>query len=112
MLRKYDLFLNDILSEIKFIKKATKELELKDFKKDEIKIKAITKSLEIIGEAVSKIPEEIKNKYPETEWRKIKGFRDVATHQYWNVDLDYEWFIIKNKLEPLKKQIKKILKEI
>ena len=108
MSRKYDLFLNDILNEINFIKETTKNLELNNFKKDDTKIRAVTKSLEIIGEAVSNIPQEIKEKYNEIEWRKIKGFRDIATHQYWSVDLDYEWYIIKNKLDILKKQIKEI----
>lgn len=111
MKRQFNEFLDDIIFEIEFIKSVTKDLELKEFKKDILKIRAITKSLEIIGEAVSNVPVEIKEKYGEVEWRKIKGFRDISTHKYWSVDLDYEWYIIKRKLDLLEKQIRKIVDE-
>lgn len=111
MKRQFKDFLKDIVFEIKLINKITKNLTLKKFREDIIKIRAVTKSLEIIGEAVSNIPTELKEKYPKVEWRKIKGFRDVVTHQYWSVDIAYEWYIIENKLNILEKQIKEIIKQ-
>jgi uncharacterized protein with HEPN domain len=82
MKRQFNDFLNDIINEIEIIEKATKDVSLKDFENNKILIRGVTKSLEIIEEAVSNVPQEIKDKYGEVEWRKIKGFRDVVTHQY------------------------------
>jgi len=111
MKRQFNDFLNDILFEIEIIEKATIDLTLNEFKNDIVIIRAVTKSLEIIGEAVSNVPNEIREKYGEVEWRRIKGFRDVVTHQYWNIDLTYEWNIIKTKLTVLKNQIKEIIEK-
>jgi len=70
---------------------------------------AIVRNIEILGEAVVNIPEDIKKKYPEVPWIKIKNFRNVVIHQYWIVDYDILWDIITTKLQVLKEQIKDIL---
>ncbi len=111
MKRQFSEFLNDISFEIQLIKSITKNISLKEFKSNLEKIRAVTKSLEIIGEAVSNIPTTLKEKYPKIEWRKIKGFRDVVTHQYWSLDINYEQNIITIKLDILEKQIKEIIKK-
>lgn len=65
-----------------------------------------------MGEAVKKIPDEIKNKYSVIEWRKIAGMRDILIHQYFDVDLEILWDIIKNRLPELKVKISEILSKI
>jgi uncharacterized protein with HEPN domain len=52
--------------------------------------------LEIIGEAVKNISEETRQKYPDVKWRKIAGFRDIVIHQYFGVDEETVWDIVKN----------------
>lgn len=111
MKRQFNDFLKDILIEINIIKDATEEISFEEFKSNPILTRAISRSLEIIGEAVSNVPNEIKDKYSDVEWRKIKGFRDIITHRYWSIDLYYEWDIIKTKLDILENQIKQILKK-
>ena len=65
----------------------------------------------MIGEAAKNVSLKTKNEYPEIEWKKIAGTRDVLIHAYFSVDLDLVWTIIKKDLKILKKQIEKILQK-
>lgn len=75
---------------------------------------AVMRELEIIGEAVSKLPESFKNKYPSIPWRDIKDFRNILAHNYWSIDLETVWNIIDNpeKLPDLRKKIQFCIKEL
>ena len=68
-------------------------------------IDATVRNLEVIGEAVKRIPEHVKNKHPDVEWKKIAGLRDILIHEYFGVDLEVVWDIIRNKLPEFKKEI-------
>ncbi len=106
------IYLNHILNSINNIEKSTKNITKDKFKKNIDLQDAIIRRIEVIGEAVKNISQEIKNKYPQIEWKKIAGTRDILIHAYFNVDLDLTWDVVENKLPKLKKQIKIILKEL
>ena len=74
-------------------------------------VDAVIRNLEIIGEAAKNIPKQVKEKYPDVEWRKISGLRDILAHEYFGVDLEVLWDVIKHKLPLLKRQVTKILRE-
>jgi uncharacterized protein with HEPN domain len=111
MQRKSNLFLEDILNCIKKIKIYAEGMNFQDFLKDEKSIDAITRNFEIIGEAISNLPQDFKDKYKHIPWRTIKDMRNSIVHQYWKIDLEIEWEIIQNKLDILEKQINSILNE-
>ncbi len=67
--------------------------------------------MEIIGEAAKNVPATTRAKYPEIEWRKIAGLRDILTHEYFGIDLEVVWDIVKNKLPVLERQVKHILRQ-
>ena len=71
----------------------------------------VIRNLEIIGEAVKKIPSETRKKYPDIDWKRIVGLRDVITHKYFGIDSEIIWDIVKDKIVELRKCIKEILKE-
>lgn len=106
------LYLEDILEAISNIEKYTKGLTLNKLKRNRLIIDAVIRNLEIIGEAVKHIPANVKKKYPDIEWRKIAGLRDILIHEYFGIDIEVLWDIVIHKLPDLEKNIKIILKEL
>lgn len=111
MQRDYRAFLDDIIEAISKIEKYTEGLTFDEFKSNEMVADATIRNLEIMGEAVKNIPEEIKTKYKDIEWKKIAGLRDIVIHRYFGIVLEMIWDIIKNKLPVLKNKISVILQE-
>ncbi|MDO9287781.1 MAG: DUF86 domain-containing protein [Thermodesulfovibrionales bacterium] len=77
--------------------------------KDKMRVDAIVRNFEIIGEASGKVPQEIRDKYPSVEWKRISDFRNVLAHEYFGIKYKIMWDIIKNKLPALETQIKTII---
>lgn len=104
--------LNDVINEINRIYRFIGKKTYDKFIKDEKTIYAVTRSLEIIGEAVKHIPDDIKNNYCQIPWSKISGMRNKLIHEYFGVDLETLWNTIKNRLPEIKILIEEILKKI
>jgi uncharacterized protein with HEPN domain len=79
------------------------------FIKDRKTIDVVMRNFTIIGEASKSIPQDIKEKYSNIDWKGITGFRNRIVHAYFEISVTILWHIIKNKLPPLKNQMKKIL---
>lgn len=109
-MRDDKFYLSDILEAVKRIEKYTKGLTLGKLKKDDLVVDGVVRNLEIIGEAVKNIPAQVKELHPEIEWKKIAGLRDILAHEYFGIDLDVVWDIIKHKLPILKAQVNRILR--
>jgi uncharacterized protein with HEPN domain len=106
------LLLKDIEESIKKIKAYTKGMSFKMFQNDDKTIDAVIRNFEIIGEAANRIPDEIKDKFNEVNWHRIRGFRNRIVHDYMGVDLEIIWEIIEKNINELQVQIEEMINRI
>ncbi|OKH14682.1 DUF86 domain-containing protein [[Limnothrix rosea] IAM M-220] len=108
MSRSLSLYLTDILTSIAKIQSYAEGLSYEELCDDERTLDAIAHNLQIIGEATKQIPDSIRTKYPEIEWQKIAGLRDIIAHTYFKVNPKIIWSIIQTKLAPLQNCVLRI----
>jgi uncharacterized protein with HEPN domain len=108
-MRHYKEYAKHIRDEIELLLSESAKMTEADLLEDPLRGRAFVRSLEIIGEAAKNLPEDIRKKYPQIEWRLIAGTRDRLIHHYYEVDYSLVWDIIQTKLRPLSEVIEQIL---
>ena len=107
--RDHRLFLADMLEAIEKIERYTHGLSRKDLWQDDLVADAVVRNLEVIGEAARHVPEALRAAHPEIDWRRVVGLRNVVVHEYFAIDLDVVWVIIKQNLPQLKEAVLSVL---
>ena len=105
-------YIHHILDEVDFILSQIPEMDYDSFTRNPTVKRAFVRSLEIIGEAAKKIPDNIKLMQPDIEWRKVAGMRDRLIHGYFGVDYTIVWDVATTKLVDLRSKLKELLKTI
>ncbi len=102
-------YLQHILDETAYVQQSSAGLDKAAFLRDETLKRAYARSLEIIGEAVKQIPDDLRQQHPAIAWRAMAGMRDRLIHAYFGVDYEIVWDVIINQLPTLDAETKKIL---
>ena len=112
MKKNVKIFLIHILDSINLIEEYIKGKSKSDFLKSKQLQDSVIRRIEIIGEAIKNIPNDIKNNYNQIPWKEIIGMRDILIHQYFGIDLDLTWQVIYKDLSRLKRQILDLSKKM
>ena len=103
------IFIKHVRDSIEEIMVFTKNVSKKKFVEEKLIQNAVIRSIEVIGEAVKNLPIDFRSRYTKIPWNKIAGMRDKLIHNYFGVDLDRIWDVVKEDIPELKKSIREIL---
>ena len=94
--------ITDILTATSTVESYVKGMSYEDFIADRKTVDAVIRNLIIIGEASSRIPEEISLNHPEVPWNDMRAMRNFVVHEYFGVSDKILWDTVQTDLPPLK----------
>ena len=112
MSRSWELFLRDMLQASRRVIRYTTGRQLDAFVADEMAFDATLRNLEVLGEAAKGVSEEIRQRYPDVDWRGVAGLRDVLAHAYFALDDATLWKIVQTDVPRLLAQLERIEQEL
>ncbi len=108
MKRDYRDYLEDIMAAIDESAEFTRDISFEVFTRDRKTVNAVVRSLEVLGEAAKRIPNELRAKAPDVPWKYMAAMRDKLIHEYFGVDLSIVWTVIKVELPALRPKIEQL----
>lgn len=109
MPRDLKVYLEDIAEAIKRIEQYTDGVTLEQISTDTMRLDAVIRNIQLVGEATKEIPDDTREKYPAIKWKNIVGLRNLVVHEYFRVNPEIIWNTIQEHLPNLKAVILELL---
>jgi uncharacterized protein with HEPN domain len=106
--RIYLLHVRDAFADILVYAEAGEDAFLRETMRQD----AIIRKLEVIGEAVKQLSDNTRESKPDIPWRRLAGMRDRLIHQYFGVDLDLVWNVVRLELPTLLEAVDDVLSQM
>ena len=103
--KNYQIYILDMLEAIEKIQEYTDGLTEVEFSQNLLVQDAVVRRFQIIGDAVGRVPGEIREKFIIIPWKKIIAFRNLIIHDYAMVKYTEIWRVIQDELPKLQKQL-------
>lgn len=104
-------FLGHILAETDYLVSVSATLTRAQLEEDPTLQRAVVRSIEVIGEASKRVPASVRDAHPHIQWRSMARMRDRLVHDYFGVDFDIVWDVVRNKIPELRNELRRILGE-
>lgn len=108
-MRSEEQYLTDIVEAADAVARFLADVEREEFLGDELRQSAVMQKIGVIGEAAGKVSQDLRNRYPEVEWPKIVGMRNILVHSYFSVKVDIIWRTATSAVPEVRKQVTRIL---
>lgn len=109
---EYADYLRDILDATRKARRFVEGVEFDAFVINDEKVFAVRQALEIIGEAVKKVPRSAREHYPQVPWREVAGMRDKLAHEYFGVNIQRVWQTVQDDLPILETTVEQMLADL
>ena len=103
------LLIADMLDAIRKVELYVNTMTQEEFLNDEKTRDAVTRNIEIIGEAANQLPDLFYTEHPEIAWRSIIGMRNRLIHEYFAVNIVVLWQTVINSLPLFKRDLSDLL---
>jgi uncharacterized protein with HEPN domain len=101
MSREWQAYLADIRAACEKVAQFTAGMDRDAFFGDDRTYHAVVHCLLIVGEAAKRIPDDVRRRMPDIEWKKIAGMRDWMAHAYFSINSNILWGVIESKIPEL-----------
>lgn len=105
-------YLNDILTYIDLAEDFVDGISFEQFQTDDKTMLALTRAIEIVGEATKQIPANLRAQYPDVAWEQIVGMRNRLAHVYFGIDFNIVWDATHEDLPQLRPVIQAMLNDL
>jgi len=105
-------YLKHILDAINLIGEYLRDVNYDEFMNNRMFQDAVTREIEIIGEATKNLSLEVRDGNPNIPWKKIAGMRDKLIHGYFGVDPDAVWMTARKDIPMLREEIARIIDRV
>ncbi len=112
MRRNFLLSLTDIIENTEKAEQFVGSMTYDEFVAHEMASYAVVRCLEIIGEAVKNIPEDIRAKRPEVSWKDLAGLRDKCIHMYFEINHRRIWQVVKEDMPKYRAPIRSLIEDL
>ena len=103
--------IQDIVAAIEKVLEYTRGMDAATFERTPEKLEAVLFNFVVIGEAATHVPSEVATRYPEIDWRQMRGMRNRLVHEYFGADPKIVWNTVRDDLPAVLPRLREILLE-
>ncbi len=110
--RSVIVYIQDVLDSIQRAEGYLEGMSIEGFRTDRKTFDAVVRNIEVVGEAIKRVPESVTSKYPDIAWHKAAGMRDVLIHDYPDIVIDIVYATVKEHFPILREQMLEVKKDL